>query len=551
MSLGRRDFLIGTVGSVASLPLLNGCDSSDDGNPTHATTTDPPIAMQSINAALFAHGVASGDPLANAVILWTRVTQSGTAPVTVEWRIASDPGLTQIVQQGTISATADHDFTAKVDVTQLSPGTTYYYAFFVHGQGRSVTGRTRTLPTTADHARIAYTSCANYQNGFFNGYRAIANRTDLDLWVHLGDYIYEYGDGVYGDVSLGRTLLPAGETVTLSDYRTRYALYRSDPDLQELHRQLPLIAVWDDHEFADNSYKDGARNHNEATQGSWTDRKRAASRAFLEWLPLRVPDGDPVAKIFRTFAYGDLFDLIMLDTRMIGRDKQAGTDNNIGEDVGTAAQWTDPTRQILGTEQEAWFLQALSDSRARNAGWRLIGNQIVFAQTRSPLAPYNILFSDFWDGYQAARERVINHIVNNGITNVAFLTGDIHSSFALEINTNPYATPAPAPFSVELVGPSITSQAFEDDDRKAIIVQALMAANPHLKYGEVTRKGYVLLDVTPERIQAEWYFVMHKVKNNASEELAISFTCAKDAARLVSTNVPSTPKANPPAAAPA
>ncbi|MDB4985016.1 MAG: alkaline phosphatase, partial [Myxococcaceae bacterium] len=459
---------------------------------------------------------------------------------------------------GTVTTSADVDYTVQTDVKALTPGTTYYYAFTVNGT-RSVVGRTRTLPTTLDHARIAYTSCANWQNGYFSAYRAIANRSDLDVWLHVGDYIYEYKAGEYADASLAtqRSHVPANEAITLTDYRGRYAQYRTDPDLQELHRQHPLIVVWDDHEFANNAYVGGAENHTPGVEGDWSARKKSAQQAFREWLPIRVIEADPVPKIFRSFKFGDLFDLIMLDTRMYARDKQSGNDSTFG-DTGDPAQWADPNRHIIGPEQETWLLNQLTQSSSRGAHWRLIGNQVVFTQGADPLdgkMPHGIIFSDFWDGYQADRNQVIDHALTNGIKNIVFMTGDIHSSWAFEVSKNPFDPAVYNPamglngFAVELVGPSVTSLALEDGMGNALANSApalVGGANPHLLYSEFTRKGYVLLDITADRLQAEWWYVkQYKTQGDASEELGRAFTCQSNAARLIATTTP-TPKKDAP-----
>ncbi|MEY4509201.1 MAG: hypothetical protein RLZZ450_1323 [Pseudomonadota bacterium] len=577
MSVGRREFIIGSVGVAATSQLLVGC--KDDGEDLPASSVDGGVAGgdggvatadggtagEQVNTAIFAHGVASGDPLATAVILWTRVTVTDGQSVALSWVVSKDPSLAAPIKTGTVTAAADADFTAKVDATGLEPGTTYYYAFTATGRGRSVTGRTRTLPTSSDHARIAFTSCANFQNGYFSAYGAIAKRTDLDLWLHLGDYIYEYKAGEYADPNLpARLHQPVQEAVTLADYRGRYAQYRSDPDLQALHRQLPLIAIWDDHEFANNAYVDGAENHNPG-EGEWVDRKRAGARAFLEWLPIRVAPADPVPKIFRNFKFGELFDLLMLDTRIIARAKQAGDDSSMGSGVGNPTVWQDPTRQLLGTEQETWFLNELSASKTRGARWRLIGNQVIFTQARDPQVPVvandpamtrNILYSDFWDGYQPARQRVIDYLLTNGIQNVAFLTGDIHTSWAFEVSKDPFDATVYDPamgkpgFAIEIVGPSVTSQALEDSPLASIAPMLLAQANPQLKYAEVTKKGYVLLDVTNERLQAEWYYVtQYKLPGDATETFAKSFTCQQSSARLVEATTPSAAKTAPAPAA--
>jgi alkaline phosphatase D len=541
MTVGRRDFIIGSLGAAAVSQLLPGC--GDD------------AAGGKLDTALFAHGVASGDPLIDSVIIWTRVSAQ-QAPVEVSWEVATDADLNNVVQRGVKTTSADSDYTLQVEVPSLSAGTTYYYRFAV-GDSLSWVGRTRTLPASLDHARIAFTSCANYQNGYFSAYRAIAKRNDLDVWVHLGDYIYEYAPAIYADPALAatRSHQPPREAVMLDDYRGRYAQYRSDPDLLELHRQHPLIAVWDDHEFANNAYVGGAENHM-PDEGDWTARKRAGSRAFREWLPIRVVDADPVPKIFRSFKFGDLFDLIMLDTRMFARDKQTGEDATFG-DTGDRTQWANPGRHIVGTEQEGWLLNELTMSSTRGARWRLIGNQVTFSQGRNPLdpnTPQGIIFSDFWDGYQADRDGVINALLQGGINNVVFLTGDIHSSWAYEISKNPFDASVYDPaqqrngFAIELVGPSVTSQALEGTPTADIAPQLVASVNPHIRFSEFTRKGYVLLDITTERLQAEWWYVQqYKAPDNAAEELGKAFVCQTTTARLVETTTVTPNKEAPPA----
>ncbi len=269
----------------------------------------------------FYHGVASGDPLTDRVILWTRVSPEDTAPVSVSWKIATDPQLTDIVGQGSTRTDERKDFTVKVDVTGLRPGTTYYYGFTALGRS-SLTGRTRTAPENADRLKLAVVSCSNYQNGFFSAYRRISERSDIDAVVHLGDYIYEYKEGDFGG---DRPLLPENEIIDLEDYRVRYSFYRLDPDLRAAHQQHPFITVWDDHEFANNAYKDGAENH-QANEGDWNRRKNNAFQSYFEWMPVRQNnDPDHPYRIYRTIRYGNLLDLIMLDTRIEARDKQDDT----------------------------------------------------------------------------------------------------------------------------------------------------------------------------------------------------------------------------------
>lgn len=549
MRIRRRSLLLGLT-SLAMPGFLSAC-SSDNPTPVTPPSADsggpePEVSTLAVDAQTFAHGIASGDPLADRVILWTRVTTSDPSPVAVRWIIATDAALTTIVTRGEATASPDSDYTVKVDATGLSAGTTYYYAFAAAGKGRSITGRTRTLPS-GDVARIrlATTSCANYNNGYFNAYARIADRSDLDVWIHLGDYIYEYADGVYGEIAAQRPLVPANETVTLEDYRKRYAHYRSDPDLQEVHRQHPLIAVWDDHEIANDAYKGGAENH-QPEEGDWEARKKAATRAFLEWLPIRVSGDVLPPKIYRAFSFGNLFDLIMLDTRLVGRDKPVGDTNPVSgsPDKGTPEQWADPTREILGQEQEAWLKGQLSDSKARGTTWRFLGNQIIFSPTKDP-RDGKIVGTDFWDGYQATRTRIIEHLKTNAIDNLVILTGDIHTSWALDVPAD-VATYDPATGSgsigVEIVGPAVTSKGLDGDPLAESAPILLQGSNPHLKFNEVTRKGYVVVDVTKAKVQAEWYFVNDFRTRSGGEALGVAFTCAAGAAHLVQTDIVTAPK---------
>jgi alkaline phosphatase D len=558
MTLGRREFVVGSVSTAALVQLGSGCSDSDKCEPKDSSDTTcgadeapvlKPIAELSVDKTLFAHGVASGDPLSDAVILWTRITKEGDQQ-TLRWVIANDEDLTDVVKSGTVLTDQSRDFTAKVDVDGLSAGSTYYYAFALAEEGRSISGRARTLPEAdVTHVRFAFTSCANFNNGFFHAYRAIAERDDLDFWVHLGDYIYEYADGEYGDTSLGRTLDPKTEAISLADYRKRYAQVRSDADAQELHQRHTCIVVWDDHEVADNASLTGAVNHM-SDEGDWNTRVKAGTQAFIEWLPLRIPDPADPARIFRTFGVGKLFDLIMIDSRLYGRDAQAGG----LQDPGDPAVWVDPKRQLLGASQEAWLKDQLSASRERGATWRFLGNQVMFAENRDPLKPGTdtILNADAWDGYQAARSRIVSHIKQNGIDNLVVITGDIHTSWAFDLAEDPFdpanynpATGAGS-FGVELVGPAVTSAGLENDPTTAPIApMLLMNVHPHLKFVEVTRKGFVLVDVQDERVQAEWYFVGDHKKNDdagRATSLAKAYVCTSKSARLVETMTTSSAK---------
>ncbi|MCB9751309.1 MAG: alkaline phosphatase D family protein [Myxococcales bacterium] len=494
--------------------------------PTRASTPRPqPRPPAPGDATPFRHGVASGDPLADRVILWTRVTPlHGLRPVTLDWVVAEDEGLGRPVVRGTARAEPARDFTVKVDAQGLRPGATYFYRFTLGGHASPI-GRTRTLPAAdVERVRLAFTSCSNYPYGYFNVYAAMAQRDDLDAVLHLGDYIYEYGDGTYGDgAALGRVPEPDREILTREEYRQRYALYRRDPDLQELHRRHPFISVWDDHEFANNAHLRGAENHQPASEGVWAQRARIAHEVYREWMPIREQD-DPIVRIYRAFRYGRLAELIMLDTRYVGRDPQAPR--------GERAALADPRRSLLGAAQERWLSSTLTRSRGDGVGWRLLGQQVMFAQLRGEdQLPRN---TDMWDGYDPARQRVLEQLRGERIDNVVVLTGDIHSSWANELARDPFAASAAtrAPLAVELVTPAVSSpppvKAEEADERARWYTRT----HPHLRWVEFHHRGYVLLDVTAARARAEWHFVPTVSRRTSETSLARVFEIASGEARL-------------------
>jgi alkaline phosphatase D len=478
-SVRRRDVLRGASLVTAASVTQLGCGSSDEPG-----TTPPPREV-------FLHGIASGDPLADAVILWTRVTSPDGAPVDVVWTVARDRELADVVASGSSSTDADRDHTVKVDVTGLEAGATYYYAFDALEE-RSPIGRTRCAPSGAtSRLRFVVCSCSSYAHGHFNAYQRIAERLDLDVVLHLGDYIYEYGDDEYSDPELEEPRLydPPHEIITLEDYRRRYAHYRADSDLQAVHQQHPFICIWDDHESANDSFPDGAENH-ASSEGAWADRKADAIRAYFEWMPIRDNDDK---KVWRTFRYGDLVDLIMLDTRLWGRQQQS----ELGEDPPL-----DPERQILGDDQEAWLFDQLETS---SATWRLLGQQVMMGQLGLVTNP------DQWDGYPAARERLFDVLTGSSIDNVVVLTGDIHSSWGMDLTYDPFDATAYDPndgtgsVAVEFVTPAITSPGFPE--ALGPVAEGLKADNPHMKLVDLVQRGYVVLDITAERVEAAWYHV--------------------------------------------
>ena len=478
----------------------------------------------------FYHGVASGDPLSDRVIIWTRVTPdtnfAGNS-LSGSWYVATDTGMSNIVQQGFFATDSSRDYTVKIDVTGLQAGTTYYYMFSSGGRN-SLRGRTKTLPVGAvNRLKFAVVSCNNYEAGFFNGFGRIADRNDLDAVIHLGDYIYEYEAGNYGDSITGR-FHQNFETISKSQYRSRYSLYRLDPDLRRAHQQHPFICVWDDHESANDAWMGGAENHDPATEGSWMNRRDDAAEVYFEWIPIR---DNATNKIYREFNYGDLVDLVMLDTRLEGREQQIN-------DVTDPALYSS-SRTLLGAAQYGWFTNALDQSNAR---WRVIGNQVIFAPLQLGWAgpstgqtPQQVesLFLDIWDGYPAERLKIIQHLENNNIDNTVFVTGDFHSTFAFDIadtvvdESNNYAPvnnydPANGAGSkaVEFATPSITSANFDEN------VDALTAAaleiqinaplpapfppnnpNPHLKFVDLDRHGYFVLDLSPDSAKANYYYL--------------------------------------------
>lgn len=477
------------------------------------------VFAQAGSDAVFRHGVASGDPLRDRVVLWTRVTPGTPGErVDVGWMIARDARMSRVFASGSVRTSAERDYTVKIDAVTLTPGTTYYFRFSARGS-RSPIGRTRTLPARPTRrVRLALASCSNHPFGFFNAYGRIAARPDLDAVLHLGDYIYEYANANYGNRPgegdgrpIGRVPFPDRELLTLDDYRSRYAQYREDPDLQAAHRQHPFIAVWDDHETANNAWRGGAQNHNPG-EGEWSDRRAAARRAWREWMPVRESAGGDL-RLYRQFAFGDLADLLMLDTRLDGRDEQA-----VGNDVASIER---PARQLLGPEQEAWLNESLRDSTAAGRRWQILGQQVMFAPQAPPGRP--AVNADSWDGYRAARARVLEMSAAAAVKHLVVLTGDVHSAWAYDVAAQPFDANRYDPatgrgaIGTEIVTPAVTSPTSMTSDR----LPAIRTARPHLKYLASDYRGYVVLDLTPERLQADWFAVRTIAEQSDAE------TCMK------------------------
>lgn len=512
-----------------------------------AALTIPVSPAQARPHVVFAHGVASGDPLPQAVILWTRLTPtpactpgSGVgAPCSVRWEVARDPQFRTVDAAGSVQASPASDFTVKVDATGLSPRTWYHFRFTVTSGpaagARSPVGRTRTAPAVDDdvaRVRFGVASCANWEAGYFSAYRHLAAAPELDAVIHLGDYYYEYRTGFYtGKTGAIRVHDPRHETRTLGDYRRRHAQYKSDPDLAELHRRVPFICVWDDHESSNDSWAHGAENHQRG-EGSWPARRAAALRAYAEWMPIRPAVDEAGRHLYRRLRYGQLLELSMLDLRSY-RDLQVDASSSAIDD---------PARTILGRAQMTWLTNGLASAETR---WRIVGNPVMISpvllpplQPRTTAAvtqmlgipeqgiPYN---ADQWDGYAAERRTLLTEIRRRGVDNVVFVTGDIHSSWACDIPVDVANYPGAGSVATELVATSVTATNIDDmldvppDTAGLAVADAVRAANHHVRWVELDAHGYSVLTVTPGATQMDWYFVRDKTNPRSSAFHAKSY----------------------------
>ena len=556
----RRDFIIKIAsisGVVAGGSILSACGDSSNG----------PMLQ-------FNYGVASGDPLTDRIILWTHAKYAGyTDSVVLTYQVATDATFTKIVSTGSATASESSGFTAKVDATGLTAGSEYYFRF-IKDQWISPVGFTRTLPSSSvTSVKFAVFSCTLYSAGFFNAYDA-ANKSGAQYAVHLGDYIYEYGSdpakfGNSDAVSLGRVTAPANDIVSLEDYRTRYALYRTDPNLKALHASMPWITVWDDHEFTNNAWTDGAENHNSATQGAWSARKAIAARVYHEWMPIRTQDTANLFKIYRRFDFGNIFSLHMVDTRIEGRDKQydayGDADGGITRYATALTTGADAAHRMMSTTQQAWLTNGMASSTAT---WQIMGNQDIMArmwfpasvlqaqatatvqptaanlqavttaissfltakgtkavygqgaltavqaalldQTTNPRLPYNL---DSWDGYPIQRETILQTIKAQGKKFIA-LSGDSHNGWFTNLTTL-----AGEKVGVEFAGSSVTSPGFESVglgslasslDGTAVVPGGFgmgLGLVDDLNYVDTIRRGYLLMTATATSVKGEYVYV--------------------------------------------
>ncbi|MCH2069732.1 alkaline phosphatase D family protein [Acinetobacter pittii] len=554
--ISRRELIQKSLFGFGALSLpvaFTGCnDGSDDESPEAQ--------------ADFLHGVASGDPLQDKVILWTRLTPVDlSAPLKVTWEIATDDQFKQNLKTGTVQTTKTDDFTVKVDATGLQAGTTYYYRFRFGGKVSPI-GQTKTLPVTTNKVSFAVCSCSNYPAGYFYVYREMAKQ-NVDVVIHLGDYIYEYGVDGYATedaAKLGRTLPSDNnkEIIKLDDYRKRYALYRQDKDLQAVHQRHAFIVIWDDHELANDTWRDGAENH-QSNEGPFLERKLAALQAYFEWMPIRPVSSADHLNIYRQFNFGSLVQLTMLDTRIIARDKQLEYTDYITASGLDAQNFqtdlTDPKRTLMGYTQRDWLVDKLKQSTAT---WNVIGQQVLMSKMWIPaellaslgqitsggtspdtlakmtaqitelvtlklrleqgdptltvqekarittLVPYNL---DAWDGYYAEREFLYAKLAEFN-KKIIVLAGDTHNAWTsyLYSQKGEYV-------GVELATSSVSSPGLEKylSIPLAQLQQfefAFTTLIDELAYCNLNQRGYLMVTLDDKQVLSDWIFV-DSIKN--------------------------------------
>jgi len=547
----RRELIQKSLFGFGALSLSAGFTGCNDSSDRESTTLQ-------VN---FEHGVASGDPLQDRVILWTRLTPNdSSARLQVTWEIALDDQFKQIIKTDKVTTAKAQDFTVKVDATNLKPDQRYFYRFSF-GNKVSPVGQTKTLPINPSKVSFAVCSCANYPAGYFYVYREMAKQ-DVDVVIHLGDYIYEYGQGGYATedaVKLGRTLAADNnqEIIKLDDYRKRYALYRKDKDLQTLHHRHPFIVIWDDHELANDTWRDGAENH-QANEGSFLDRKLAALQAYFEWMPIRPISANDHLNIYRQFDFGTLVQLTMLDTRILARDKQLEyTDYITASGMDFQRFQTDLTNQnrtLMGYTQREWLQQKLAQSKAT---WNVLGQQVLMGKILIPaellvplsavlsgnatqevlnqintmimelvqlkmrvlqgdptltaiekarlttVAPYNL---DAWDGYYAERE-ILYGTLKALNKKVVVLAGDTHNAWSSELYSQ-----AGDFVGVELATSSVSSPGIEKYlnipvEQLQQFEMAFTTLIDELDYTNLNQRGYLNVSFTATQVQADWIYV--------------------------------------------
>lgn len=479
----------------------------------------------------FSHGIASGEPGADRVLLWTRyLTGQDTL---IRWELAHDEAFARIAAHGEASASPASDCCVKVWARGLRPGQWYHYRFIAPDGTRSVTGRTRTLPAgKVARYRMAVFSCSNLGFGFFNAYAHAAQAGEFDLAVHLGDYFYEYQRGDYPSaqqVVAGREA-PLDEAATLEGYRERFRTYRSDPDLQRLHQVLPMVAMWDDHETANDTWQKGAENH-QPGEGGFAARKALSEQAYREWMP--VSDA-----YYTGYEIGRLATLFKLESRHLARSRQLDLNTLFTQAAPGAAEaayaefrsgaWQAADRTLLGAGQEAWLARGLAASVRAGKPWQVLAQEVVMGQLemgdtllsamppatpgwlkqrlRANVAaghvgvPYNM---DAWDGYPAARARLFDAALAAD-ANLVVLSGDSHNAWAFDLDHHDQ------PVGVEMGGHSVTSPGAEGSIpwlSPADLARDTVARNRQLKWCDTARRGYMAVELTPASATSEWRFM--------------------------------------------
>ncbi|MFD3913182.1 alkaline phosphatase D family protein [Streptomyces sp. NPDC058603] len=506
-------------------------------------------AASAAEAPAFLHGVASGDPLPDGVLLWTRVTPSPDAvpgsgrgaDTEIFWEVAEDQRFASVVARGTTTARAASDHTVKVDVRGLRQAAVHYFRFTAGGTVSPV-GRTRTAPApgaATPGVRFGVVSCANWEAGYFSAYRHLAARADLDAVLHLGDYLYEYATGGFpGTDGVVRQHEPTHEIISLADYRARHGRYKTDVDLRALHAAHAVIAIWDDHEFANDAWSGGAENHTPGTEGTWADRAAAARQAYFEWMPVRA---STEGTVYRRLRFGALADLHLLDLRSF-RSRQTT--------IGDGAV-DDPDRTITGRAQLDWLKAGLAGS---DAAWKLVGTSVMISPVALGSLPAHLLGPiaellglpkeglavnvDQWDGYTDDRKELLAHLTGRGIRNTVFLTGDIHMAWANEVPVSAATYPLSRSAATEFVVTSVTSDNLDDllhvpaGTLSVVASAAVRAANRHVKWVDMDQHGYGVLDVTAERTQMDYYTVSDRTDPAATASWARSYRTASGSQRV-------------------
>ena len=494
----------------------------------------PLAAQQRLPARGFTHGVASGEPGHNRVLLWTRYVHSQDTQLT--WQVLTPDANMRVVAEGQVTASPENDFCAKAWAEGLEPGRWYYFRFIAPDGSMSDLGRTRTLPDGPTASwKMAVFSCSNIGFGWFNAYRHAAEANEFDCALHLGDYFYEYPAGSYPsdrETVPGRNVLPDSESVSLAQYRNRFALYREDRDLQRLHQLYPMISGWDDHESTNDSWEGGAQNHQPETEGEWSVRKAAAMKAYREWMPV---SDEPWAE----YRVGNLATLFRLETRLSARAKQFDYNTllrSISSPEDAMARlaafrngdYLDPSREVLGSAQQGWLASGMKSSRGSGTVWQVLVQQVLMGQTASATQltdtlPDNLpdyilervragalasraelpLNMDAWDGYPAARQRLYEAALAAD-ANLISLAGDTHNAWAFDLSHGGEKV------GVEFGGHSVTSPGFEGylpQLPPAAVAKAMVERNAELKWMDASQRGYMAVELTPTRATSEYRFL--------------------------------------------